>query len=74
MIGTIISPGKFYPSQARALRNMRIQGESSPHPGGCHDICTQRKTRSGCGMRMENLPSAVVSPAMPRGDPLALYG
>src|SRR6266568_2015103 len=30
------------PSHARALRNMRIHGESSPHPGGCHDICTLR--------------------------------
>src|SRR5690606_40926336 len=40
------------PTQARALRKMRIQGESSPSPGGAQLICTVRNTRSGCGIRI----------------------
>src|SRR4029453_17043136 len=41
-----------HPIHTLALRNMRIQGESSPHFSGCHDICTLRNTRSGCGIRI----------------------
>ena len=39
-----------YPLHFRALRNMRIHGESSPRFSGCQDICTVRNTRSGCGI------------------------
>src|SRR5450755_5357 len=62
------------PIHARALRNMRIHGESSFHSSGCHDICTVRNTRSGCGIRIEKRPSGVVNPATPLGEPLGLYG
>jgi hypothetical protein len=65
---------RHQPSQRRALRNIRIQGESSPSPGGCQDICTVRRTRSGCGMTIVKRPSDVVSPVMPPGEPLGLYG
>jgi hypothetical protein len=41
---------------------MRIHGESSPRLSGCHDICTVRKTRSGCGIMIVKRPSAVVTP------------
>jgi len=44
--------GLFHPSHARALRNICIHGESSPHSRGRQDICTERKTRSGCGIRI----------------------
>jgi ADP-ribosyl-[dinitrogen reductase] hydrolase len=61
------------PTQRRALRNIRIHGESSPQPSGCHDICAVRNTRSGCGIMIVNRPSAVVRPATPAGEPFGLY-
>src|SRR5690349_5798980 len=67
-------PRGSYPTKARALRNIRIQGESSPQPSGCHENSTERNTRSGCGMRMVKRPSGVVSAVMPWGEPLGLYG
>ena len=51
---------------------MRIQGESSTERSGAQDICTVRKTRSGCGMTMVKRPSGVVRPVMPCGVPLGL--
>ena len=45
------------PTQTRALRNIRIHGLSSPHSRGCHDSCTVRNTRSGCGMIIVTRPS-----------------
>jgi hypothetical protein len=60
------------PTQRRALRNMRIQGESSTDRSGAQDICTVRKTRSGWGMTTLKRPSGVVSPVMPAGEPLGL--
>jgi hypothetical protein len=33
-----------------------------------------RNTRSGCGIMMLKRPSGVVTPAMPRGEPLGLAG
>src|SRR5262249_38660893 len=61
-------------TQTRALRNMRIHGQSSPHSRGAHDICTLRNTRSGCGMQMVTRPSAAVRPVMPFGEPFGLSG
>ena len=49
----------------RALRNRRIQGLSSPQPPGVQLMQAERKTRSGCGIRIVKRPSAVVRPAMP---------
>ena len=63
-----------YPTQARALRNMRIQGESSRHSRGRQESCTARKTRSGCGIRMVARPSGVVTAVMPRGEPFGFSG
>ena len=63
---------KLHSTHFRALRKMRIQGESSALRSGDHDSCTLRKTRSGCGMTMVKRPSGVVSPVMPRGEPLGL--
>ena len=34
---------------------------SSPQSRGCHEFCTVRNTRSGCGIRIVKRPSAVVS-------------
>ena len=42
------------------------------HSSGCHDICTVRNTRSGCGIRIVKRPSAVVSPVMPCGEPFGV--
>ena len=63
-----------YPTKRRAFANIRYHGDSSPHASGCHDICTVRNTRSGCGIRIVKRPSAVVSPVIPCGEPLGLYG
>lgn len=63
-----------YPTHFRALRNMRSHGESSPMPSECQDICTLRKTRSGCGIIIVKRPSVVVTPVMPSGEPFGLYG
>ena len=46
---------------------MRIHGLSSPQLSGCQDLCTVRKTRSGCGIMIVKRPSAVVTPARPPG-------
>jgi peptidyl-prolyl cis-trans isomerase C len=56
------------------LRNMRIHGESSPQFSGCQDICTVRKTRSGCGIMIVKRPSSVVTAVKPPGEPFGLYG
>src|SRR5258706_6727405 len=53
---------------------MRIHGESSPQPGGCHESRSVRNTRSGCGMRMVKRPSGVVSAVTPSAEPFGLYG
>ncbi len=63
-----------YPTQTRALRNIRNHGPSSPQSSGCQELATVRNTRSGCGIRMLKRPSGVVSPVIPCGDPLGLYG
>jgi hypothetical protein len=62
------------PTHLRALRNIRIHGLSSPQFSGCQDICTVRKTRSGCGIMIVNRPSAVVTAVKPFGEPFGLYG
>ncbi len=63
-----------YPTHTRALRNIRNHGPSSPQSSGCQELATVRNTRSGCGIRMLKRPSGVVSPVIPCGDPLGLYG
>ncbi len=62
------------PTQERALSKSCCQGEHSPHSAGCHDICVVRNTRSGCGIMIVTRPSALHSPAMPRGDPFGFAG
>ena len=53
------------PTQARALRKMRIHGRVlAPAGAGARSSCTVRNTRSGCGMMMVTRPSGVVT----RGD------
>lgn len=61
-------------SQTRAFLNRRSHGLSSPHPAGRQEHCTLRNTRSGCGIMMVKRPSRVVSPVIPRGEPLGLAG
>lgn len=63
-----------HPTHARALRKKRIHGLSSPQSLGCHDSCTVRKTRSGCGMRIVARPSGVVTAVMPPVEPFGLSG
>jgi hypothetical protein len=65
---------EIQPTQRRAFLKSCIQGESSPEPGGDHDIWTLRNTRSGCGMTIVKRPSGVVRPVMPPAEPLGLYG
>ena len=59
--------GLAYPIAARALRNILSHGDASPHPRGAHESCAVRQTRSGCGIRIVNRPSAVVRPVIPSG-------
>ncbi len=65
----LVNSLKAEPTQRRALRNMRIHGLSSPQFSRCQDICTVRKTRSGCGIMIVKRPSAVVTPSRPPGQP-----
>jgi hypothetical protein len=65
-------PRAGQPTHARALRNIRIHGESSGQPAGRHENSTERNTRSGCGMRIVKRPSGVVTEVMPCGDPFGL--
>jgi hypothetical protein len=62
------------PTHFRALRNMRIQGEYSPHDSGAQECCTVRNTRSACGISTVKRPSGVVTDVMPWGEPFGLYG
>ncbi len=63
-----------YPTHFLAFLNIRIHGPSSPQPSGCHECCTARNTRSGCGIMMVKRPSGVVRPVMPWAEPLELDG
>jgi hypothetical protein len=56
------------------LRKSLSQGLSSPHPSGFQEHCTERKTRSGCGITIVNRPSGVVRPVIPPGDPFGFAG
>ena len=63
------------PTQARALRNMRIHGESSPHSRGAPRHL--HAAEHALGMRHQHRstrPSAAVNPAMPLGEPFGLSG
>ena len=62
------------PTQTRALRNIRIHGESCPHSCGCQLRLTVRVTRSGCGIRIVARPSSLDRPVMPSGEPFGLSG
>ncbi len=53
---------------------MRNQPEYSPAPSGRQEFCAYRNERSGCGMVMVTRPSALVTAAMPNGDPLGFAG
>lgn len=63
-----------YPNQTRAFLNMRIHGESSPQPSGCHECSTVRNTRSAWGIITVKRPSSLVTAVMPCGEPLGLKG
>ena len=64
------------PTCRRALANILSHGEAScsRHSRGDHDICTERNTRSGCGIMIVKRPSGVVTPASPCGEPFGLAG
>ncbi len=61
-------------SHRRAFANIRSHGPFSPQSGGCHECCTARITRSGCGIMIVTRPSGVVTPATPASDPFGLAG
>jgi hypothetical protein len=70
-----VRPGsRPQPSQARALRNSRIQGPSSPQSSGCQECWTVRNTRSGWGMMTVTRPSALVTPVTPQAEPFGVHG
>ena len=62
------------PSAARALRNMRIQGEASGQSPGAQLKLIRRRVRSGCGIRIVTRPSSLVTPAIASVEPLGLAG
>ena len=62
------------PNALRAPANKRYQPLNSPQPSGAQLICALRYTRSGCGIMMVTRPSALLTPAMPCGEPLGLSG
>ena len=64
----------YQPRFFLALQNNRIQALSSPQSDGAHDCCTVRNIRSGCGIIIVTLPSALLTPAIPAGEPLGLSG
>ena len=61
-------------TKVRALRNMRIHGDSSPYDSGAHECTTPRNTRSACGIRTVKRPSSVVTEVRPPGEPFGLNG
>jgi len=69
-------PGRAwrYPSAARALRNMRSQGEASGHPAGDQLKLALRGVRSGCGIRIVARPSSLHRPAIASVEPLGFAG
>jgi hypothetical protein len=62
------------PTHLRALRNIRIHGDSSPQDSGAHECTEARNTRSACGIRTVKRPSAVVTDVSPPGEPFGLNG
>ncbi len=64
----------LYPTQTRALRNIRSQGPSSCQWSGRQELVTERNTRSGCGIMMVMRPSLLVKPVIPAMEPLGLNG
>ena len=62
------------PTARRALRNMRIQGPSSPQSSGCQEFWRVSATRSGCGIMIVTRPSPFDSPQMPSVEPFGLAG
>ena len=60
--------------KARALRNIRTQGESSPQLSGCHELATVLKTRSGCGIIIVTRPLVFVNDVIPSTEPLGFAG
>lgn len=68
------SSSSDHPTHLRALRNMRIHGDSSPQLSGAHECTTPRNTRSACGIRTVKRPSSVVTEVRPPGEPFGLNG
>ena len=62
------------PTQTRALRNMRIQPETSVQASGCHESCSARWLRSGCGIMIVKRPSVVVTEVRPPLEPFGFIG
>ena len=62
------------PAHLRAFLNICSHGPCSPQCGGCHECCTVRMMRSGCGIMIVARPSAVVMPATLASEPLGLAG
>lgn len=62
------------PHHTRALRNMRIHGESPCHSAGAQLRLSARGVRSGCGIMMVTRPSLLVRPVMPSGEPFGFSG
>ena len=60
------------PTQWQAFWKIFIQGLYSPHPGGCQELDTVLKTRSGCGIMMVNRPSSLVNAVNPKSEWLGL--
>lgn len=63
-----------YPTQTRALRNIRSHGESPAQSFGAQLKLAARRVRSGCGIMIVARPSRLLRPAMPSGEPLGLSG
>ena len=66
--------GSCHATKARALRNTRIHGESSPHSAGAQLKLAVRSVRSGCGIRIVLRPSAEVTPAIASVEPFGFAG
>ena len=62
------------PTQTRALRNMRIQPETSVQASGCHESSNARWLRSGCGIMIVKRPSVVVTEVRPPAEPFGFIG
>src|SRR5690606_16939864 len=67
-------PPGTQPTQRRALWKIRIHGDWPGHSAGCQLKLSERRVRSGCGIRIVARPSSLHRPAIASVEPLGSSG